>query len=170
MCPKQEEFFTLIQQYARVIVSAIQRVCGARYPSLQPDVEQEVYLVLWQRLQTGVHIEYPSSYLYKVALRTALAVLRDYTSQEIDMASQDRQSQVKRYTSGGEDSDAEQVCWLTELLAHLPAEQERAVRAYLAGFNHTEVAALYGWSPTVARHRIYRGLQALRDFARQEAA
>jgi hypothetical protein len=34
---------------------------------------------------------------------------------------------------------------------------------HLSGFNHVEVAALHGWTESVARHRIYRGLRSLRD-------
>jgi DNA-directed RNA polymerase specialized sigma24 family protein len=63
---------------------------------------------------------------------------------------------------------AERTYLLTELLDQLPLEQARAVRAYLAGFTATEVARLYGWSPSVARHRIYRGLQSLRTSVVQE--
>jgi DNA-directed RNA polymerase specialized sigma24 family protein len=63
---------------------------------------------------------------------------------------------------------AERTCLLTALLDQLPLEQARAVRAYLAGFTAMEVARLYGWSPSVARHRIYRGLQSLRTSVVQE--
>jgi DNA-directed RNA polymerase specialized sigma24 family protein len=66
-------------------------------------------------------------------------------------------------------SSAERAYVLAELLAHLPPEQERALRAYLAGFSHTETAALYGWSEAVARHRVYRGIQALKALAMQES-
>jgi DNA-directed RNA polymerase specialized sigma24 family protein len=58
---------------------------------------------------------------------------------------------------------------LTELLSQLPPEQERALRAYLAGFSHTETAALYGWSDAVARHRVYRGIQSLKALVMQES-
>ena len=36
----------------------------------------------------------------------------------------------------------------------------------MTGFNHREVSGLYGWTESVARHRIYRGLEALRESAK----
>ena len=55
----QEEFLALTRQYRGVIVSAIRRVCGAASPTMLPDVEQEVYLALWQRWNDGHRIDYP---------------------------------------------------------------------------------------------------------------
>jgi DNA-directed RNA polymerase specialized sigma24 family protein len=66
-------------------------------------------------------------------------------------------------------SSSERACLLAELLDQLPPEQARAVRAYLAGFSHTETATLYGWSAAVARHRIYRGIHALKALMMQES-
>ena len=51
---------------------------------------------------------------------------------------------------------------LEQLLRELPKEQRQAVQAYLAGFNHIEVAKLHGWTESQARHRIYRGMERLR--------
>ena len=65
---------------------------------------------------------------------------------------------------------AEQSRLLAEVLERLPREESRAIRAYLAGFNHVEVAALYGWTSSVARHRIYRGLESLRGILKGSAA
>ena len=51
MGASEAEFLAFIQEYRGIIVSAIRRVCGTASPSLLPDVEQDVYLALWQRLQ-----------------------------------------------------------------------------------------------------------------------
>lgn len=37
------------------------------------------------------------------------------------------------------------------------------MRAHLAGFSHVEIASLYGWTESVARHRIYRAIDALKE-------
>lgn len=57
---------------------------------------------------------------------------------------------------------------LEQMLGQLNSEQARALRGYLSGLNHREVATLYGWSESVARHRIYRGLQALKSLSRRQ--
>jgi DNA-directed RNA polymerase specialized sigma24 family protein len=165
----QEEFLALTRQYRGVIVSAIRRVCGDASPTVLPDVEQEVYLALWQRWNSDARIDYPVSYLYKVALRTALAVMRTYSTPGSEEAATQPSLPMAQCVAGEDLSPLEGVYVLTELLDQLPPEQARAVRAYLAGFSHTETATLYGWSVAVGRHRIYRGLQALKALMMQES-
>lgn len=165
----QEEFLAFTQQYRGIIVSAIRRVCGAASHSLLPDVEQEVYLALWQRWNDGNHIDYPVSYLYKVAMRTALVVMRTYRAPDIEESSTEACQPAEPGLPIDGFSPVERAYLLTELLDQLPIEQARALRAYLAGFSHTEAATLYGWSATVARHRIYRGIQALKALMMQES-
>jgi RNA polymerase sigma factor (sigma-70 family) len=165
----QEEFLAFTRQYRGVVISAIRRVCGAASPTVLPDVEQEVYLALWQRWNEGTRIDYPVSYLYTVALRTALAVMRIYSAPGSEEATTEPALPMAQRLVSEDLSSAERACILTELLAQLPPEQARAVRAYLAGFSHTETATLYGWSVAVARHRIYRGIQALKALMMQES-
>jgi RNA polymerase sigma factor (sigma-70 family) len=166
--PEQHKaFLAFIQSYARLISRAIRQACGQKYPTLQVDIEQEVYLKLWEAWTYNRCIDYPVSYLYKVALRTALAVLRTYTSTEfVDDA--EVISVTNRARSKESTSTAEHAMILNEYLDQLSGEQARAIRAHLAGFTQREIAGLYGWSVSVTRHRIYRGLQALRAFAMQE--
>jgi len=167
MQTQHEAFLTFTQQYARIIRHTIWRVCGEKYPALQADIEQEVSLTLWARWTDDHCIDYPVSYLYKVALRTALAVLRTYTAAELV---DDVEVCAGTHRDRPEDDALTTDCalMLSVCLDQLSVEQGRAVRAYLAGFTQREIAALYGWSVSVARHRIYRGLQALRSCARQE--
>ena len=142
------------------MAAAIRRVCGRRHHALVPDVQQELYLALWKRLQSGKEIEHPSSYLYKAALTTALAMVR-----KLDAESPVRPVDVEQVADAAqaEEPGIEQSRLLTELIDTLGAEEARAVRAYLAGFNHKEVAQLFGWTESVARHRIYRSIQELRE-------
>jgi RNA polymerase sigma factor (sigma-70 family) len=167
MDSSDEAFLAFTQAYRGIIVSAIRRVCGAASSSLLLDMEQDVYLALWQRWNAGKRIDYPVSYLYKVALRTALAVIRTNTSLVMEAPTTKQCPHTAGDTPPGTLSAAERACLLTELLDHLPIEQARAVRAYLAGFSHTETATLYGWSAAVARHRIYRGMHALKTLGMQ---
>jgi RNA polymerase sigma factor (sigma-70 family) len=169
MGSSQEAFLAFTQPYRGLIVSAIQRVCGATAHDLLPDVEQEVYLALWQRWTEGSRIDYPVSYLYTVALRTALKVMRAYGAPDIEGSTTQTCQPAAPGLTVGDLSSAERACLLAELLDQLPTEQARAVRAYLAGFSHTETATLYGWSAAVARHRIYRGVHALQTLMMQES-
>jgi RNA polymerase sigma-70 factor (ECF subfamily) len=157
---REKEFAALVDEHARVIASAIRRVCSRRHRALVPDIEQDVRAALWKRLQSGKEIVHPVSYLYKVALTTALAAIR--RSPEV---SNGPVSDVSKAPDSGPFLGllpAEQSRLLSEALAFLSPEENRAVRAHLAGFNHEDVARLFGWSEPVARHRIYRGLARVR--------
>ena len=161
MASRQEAFARLVEDYSRVVASAIRRVCSRRHRSLIPDIQQEVYAALWKRLESGKEIEHPASYLYKVALTTALAQVRKHLP-ETPLEGTEEVVQ----TSGGGFAGLlpeERRRLLAEVLERLSPEQSRAIRAYLAGFNHAEVASLFGWSESVARHRIYRGIEELKE-------
>jgi RNA polymerase sigma factor (sigma-70 family) len=139
----------------------VRRVCGRRHPDLIPDVEQEIRLALWKRLQGGDDIRHPASYLYKVALATSLAVIRRYRPdrEELDAEPAER---VAREAGLPALLPAERDRLVQQLLATLDADASRALRGYLAGLNHVELAALYGWTPSTARHLVYRSLERLR--------
>jgi RNA polymerase sigma-70 factor (ECF subfamily) len=164
---REKRFAVLVDEHARVIASAIRRVCSRRHRALVPDVEQEVRAALWKRLEGGKEIAHPVSYVYKVALTTALAAIR--RNPEPVEPSTERETPGDRAPFLGL-LPAEQTRLLGEALARLPSDEARAIRAHLAGFNHEEIAALYGWTASVARHRIYRGIGKLRDILREGAA
>ncbi|HKD18731.1 MAG TPA: sigma-70 family RNA polymerase sigma factor [Thermoanaerobaculia bacterium] len=160
MDSRQDEFTALVDRHARVIASAIRRVCSRRHRALIPDIEQDVRAALWKRLQDGKPIEHPVSYLYKVAMTAALAaVRRSPIAAELSPEAWGDGPASEPFLGL---LPAEQSRLLAEGLDALPIEEARAVRAHLAGFNHEDVASLYGWTEAIARHRIYRGLDKLR--------
>ena len=55
-----------------------------------------------------------------------------------------------RAESPGNLLPAERTRLIEEMLEKLNVEQSRALRGYLSGLNHREVATLYGWSESVA--------------------
>ena len=155
-------FDELIERYSGVFGAAVQRVCLGTNRQLIPDVEQEIRLALWKRLQAGEAIRNPAAYLYKMALTTAALVVRrqrlGISLSEFELATIEASDAPPAF--GLEPAEVTRLVF--ELLGGLPFEQRVAVAAYAAGFNHEEVARIYDWTPTTARHRIYRGLKALR--------
>jgi RNA polymerase sigma-70 factor (ECF subfamily) len=154
------EFERLIRDHARLMAAAIRRICGRRHGGLVADVQQEVYLALWKRLQSGNEIAHPISYLYKVALTTALAVIRRLEPEHSSLLSDDALPAAREDTGL---NPLERARLIEQALEALEPEEARALRAYLAGFNHQEVARLFGWTESVARHRIYRSMERLRE-------
>ena len=163
---RDDHFETLVENHARLMASAVRRVCGRDHQSLVPDVEQEVRLALWRRLGRGAAIEHPVAYLYKMALTTALQVLRRLRPEEIPVDDPG----AFESPDGSEAKRHEERLVLDQLIGRLEHDQARALRAYRNGLNHREVAALYGWSESVARHRIYRGIAALEKLGREVSA
>lgn len=153
MTPRQQEFERLVAHHSKVMSAAVRRVCGRRHRALIPDIEQEIYLALWKRLEGGNEIRHPTSYLYKMALTTALALVRrtQITSPKVE----------EEPAAAPENPDRGRL--IEQVLATLEPDQSRALRAYLAGFNHREVARLFGWTESVARHRIYRSIEVLKQ-------
>jgi RNA polymerase sigma factor (sigma-70 family) len=161
-------YHELVDEHARLMSSAIRRVCSDR--GLIPDIEQEVRLALWRRVQDGKGIEYPASYVYKVALTTAATLMRRNSRHGVPVDAATLEARAAGPESAAGLSAAERKLMLEQMLAELPREEERALRAYLSGFNHTEVAELFAWTESTARHRIYRTLDKLRARARESRA
>lgn len=157
-----EQFERLVREQARVLAAAVRRVCGRRHGALVPDIEQEVRIALWKRLQQGGEIRHPTAYVHKTALTTALAVVKRLRREE--QLPEERDDPAPRDPPGpSEMAPVEKRRWLEEVLARLEEDPRRALSAYLAGFNHREVAELYGWTESRARHLIYRTLDRLRE-------
>ena len=103
-----------------------------------------------------------------MALLTALAVVR--RNADLAQSLDDPDGPPSEEPAAPEPdglAPAERAHLLREVLASLEPDEARALRAYLAGFDHVEVARLYGWTESVARHRIYRTLDRLRARARE---
>lgn len=162
-------FTRLIEDHARLMAAAIRRVC--RDPSLVPDAEQEVKMALWKRLESGKKIDHPVSYVYKVALTTAASVVRRHArgGQPIDLANAEDLLVDASTPTSCPVSDVERQVVLQEAIESLPRDEARALRGYLAGLNHKDIAQMYSWSESVARHRIYRAMDRLRDRAEEHA-
>ena len=160
MAERPERFEHLVRPHARLIAGVIRRVCGRRHQALVPDVEQEVYLALWKRLGAGKEIEHPASYLYRVALTTALRLVRRQAAEPASF--EEAGVEDREEPQPGGIPVAERARMIAEVLERLDPDDARALRGYLAGFSHVEIARLYGWSESVARHRVYRTLERLR--------
>ena len=160
------DYDTLVHKHARVLSSAIRRVLGRRHETLVPDIEQEVRLAFWKRIRTGKKIDHPISYVYKAARTTALGVMKRLAAETAPLGEGSMSNLKARQTEERRNLlPAERTRLLEQMLEQLSTDQSRALRGYLTGMNHREVARHYGWSESVARHRIYRGLEALKSMS-----
>lgn len=164
-----ERLEALVRDYGRLIRHVIRTVGGRDLAPQAEDVEQTVLLGLWQQVAREQHIDHPSSYVYRAAVReTVRALKRERTL-------------VARHTTGpaavesmpATDDPArgvearEQRVALARSLGELAPDRALAVRAHLSGFSVAEVMALFGWPYQRARNLVARGMADLRAALRQ---
>ena len=157
MAHLEKEFESLIEKYARLVSHAIQKVCFPNNRECVEDIRQEVHLKLWGLLKSGKKMDRPESYIYRVAFTTALRFVQKkgawISTDELHLPLQTPDSESK--------SNRKMI--IANLLKQLDDDHRRALKAYLTGFNHKEVATLFGWSEAKARHLVYRGIHALKE-------
>ncbi|MGI9328877.1 MAG: RNA polymerase sigma factor, partial [Pseudomonadales bacterium] len=114
--------------------------------------------------QRGIKMDNPPSYIYKVALTTGLAMVERAKKQRVIA----RDLEMEDSAPSAQDAKlTERARLIEELLAQLQTDQADALRAYLAGYNHGDIAKLFSWTESVARHKVYRSIDKLRDFMRE---
>jgi RNA polymerase sigma factor (sigma-70 family) len=159
-------FESLVRQYGRLIAGVVRRVTGSRGDLVREDVEQKVLVSLWRRIESEQTIDYPSSYIYRMAVREAVRMMRQETSR-----AQEPLEEVQAGTAVADRREdpydhaarAEQRRQIEESVDELLPDRQRAVRAHLSGFDVQEIMAMYGWPYQKARNLIARGIADLRE-------
>ena len=134
------------------------------------DLCQEVRIRIWHALASGERIaDAPASYVYRTAMSAALDMIRRRRARREEPLEDCRDSgnpvlagtAVAAECEGSleEEELAEKI---SRVISDLAEPRDVAVRMYLAGYNHREIAALVGWTEAKARNLLYRGLADLR--------
>jgi RNA polymerase sigma factor (sigma-70 family) len=167
----------IVSEYGRLIRSVVRKVCRARPVIDVEDVEQEVRLKLWKVLSNRTEIDHFPSYVYRVAYSVAIDHLRrvdvrpedQFFSGESDETGDAQTGELERVPDGSTVAP-DRLAACREAAAAVGAEIERlsekrrqAVKLYLLGMNHVEISTTTGWSESVARNHLYRGLTDLRE-------
>ncbi len=154
-------FEDVATKYSRLIRSAVGRAAGPRLSSSDADeIEQKVFIALWQAMPNEQIPSNPSSYLYKAAVREtvrALRVLRKVQVVELNENQRDRLPTPEQTLESKELGVA-----IREALATLLPDRRRAVQAHLMGFDVQETMSMQDWSYNKARNLIARGMADLR--------
>ena len=155
----------LVRKYARLVRSVAHRVGGSVAAQHGEDIEQRVFLELWKQISREQEITYPSSYIYRAAVRETVRVLKqerrhwesanelgDSETADTDPA-KNPQNMFQAREIGAQ---------MEEVLEAMALERQRAVRAHLSGFRVQEIMRLEDWSYNRARNLIARGMADLR--------
>jgi len=165
MAATSEQFEALVRQHAAVIAAAVRRVCLRKHRALMPDVTQEVHIKLWKVLESGKKIDNPPSYIYRIALTTGLTMV-EQANKHHSMAG--RLADEPLTSRSVDAASTETARLIEELIATLEPDFAKALQAYLAGYNHVDIAGLFGWTESVARHRVYRSFDKLKRFMKEQ--
>jgi RNA polymerase sigma factor (sigma-70 family) len=162
---RRAQFETLVRQYGRLISSVVRRVAGRSGDLVREDAEQKVLVALWRQVENEQTIEHPSSYIYRIAVREAVRMMRQETARGQEPLDEAGAVPARDPREGPYDTVArgEVRQKIEESLGELAPERQRAVRAHLAGFDVREVMEMYGWPYQKARNLIARGMLDVRN-------
>jgi RNA polymerase sigma factor (sigma-70 family) len=165
----ESQFTVLMSGYRRMIRSVIARAAGRTLRGSTDDLEQQVWMAIWRRLQGDPQIDHPVSYLYTVARREVLRAVEEELArlQHTDALPPPvaRPSDDPDRVLAGRETNAR----VQAALANLSPDRQRAVRALLNGLDVQEVQDLFGWSYQRARNLIARGRADLRKQLDEQA-
>lgn len=128
------------------------------------EVLQETRIRLWKTHGTGEKIDQlPASYVYQTVASAAIDLIRRRRRGARHQALDDLTERLEARDDLDRDVDQRELgerIWAA--VAALPPDRRVAVRMYLNGYNHVEVADRLGWTEARARNLVYRGLADLR--------
>jgi RNA polymerase sigma-70 factor (ECF subfamily) len=143
-------------------------MAGARHGLRDGDIDelmQETRVRLWKALGTAEKIEaVPASYVYQTAATAAVDLIRQRRRSDRHLPVHELADRLEASDDPGTQAERTELrdrIWLA--VGGLAAERRVAVRAYLNGYNHSEIAGMAGWTEAKARNLLYRGLAQLRE-------
>jgi RNA polymerase sigma factor (sigma-70 family) len=155
----EAQFSSIQEKYRRLIRKAIGKVSRFFTDFDLQDIEQEVHIKLWKLMVSGQKMNYPATYVYKMAATTAIDALRKMKLNQPEP--------VTQFSSTTETSMA--ILDVLEVaLKKIASSRQTAVRLYLQGYSAEEIAQLMDWTSARARNLTYRGLEDLRLLLKQE--
>lgn len=146
------------------------RAVGCRHGLSDDDIDelvQEVRIRLW-RARGGGGSSLPgigSAYVYRTAMAAAIDMIRARRARRsVPLDAVESTAVARPGDAADRAAELSEVARMLErALAGLSDSRRPAVRMYLAGYDHREIAALLGWSEPKARNLLYRGLADLRE-------
>ncbi len=162
-------FEDLVANYGHVIRAAIRGVAGSASASIEADVEQRVLMELWKQVSREQKIDYPSSYVYRAAVRETIRLARKVRKRsEVDLEARVVLDKNPNHDPERRAFSAEMLERLNRLASGLLEDRRQAVIAHLAGYRVQEIMETHGWTYNRARNLIARGIADLRQALEEE--
>lgn len=168
--PVDRQFDTLVTRYGALIASVVRQVAGQNASRVADDVEQRVVVALWRRLEGEQTIEHPASYLYRMAVRETIHVLRQELAHPVLPLDHPAVNPLDTHDPHRALEASETRNAIEAGVQGLAPDRRRAVHQHLAGRTVHEIMNMYGWTYQRARNLIARGLSDLRHSLREYRA
>ena len=156
---EEHPFIELIERHAAAIDSVCRSFCIGRED--REDVRQEILLHLWQGWKRYRPENKPITWVYRVALNTAISWRRQ-RKRQIETLS------IEGFDVPEDSAMREQSAHLKVLIAQLPTNDQRLINLYLDGFETEEIGRIMGISQTNVTTRIGRIKEKLRKMVNSE--
>ena len=124
----------------------------------QEDLFQEIVYQLWKAYPGFKGEAKPGTWIYRVALNTALAA---YRKQRLNISYPDQLPEMEAYTSEVNSSEKEEL--LFRALRTLSDSEKAVISLYLEDFSYEEIAAITGLSENNVGVRLNRIKNKLKE-------
>lgn len=147
----QKEFTQLINQH-QGILQKICRVFFYRHP-YQEDYYQEMIIQLWKSYPTFSHLSKFSTWMYRVALNSAIDIKRKESLSPKFMALSPWEFNISDDDRNASNDKKE---LLYDAIGHLPDVEKAIILLYLEDYTYKEIAEIIGISESHAGVKINR--------------
>jgi RNA polymerase sigma-70 factor (ECF subfamily) len=152
---REETLLALLTAYGGALRRIARTYAGGR--GEEEDLRQEILLQLWRGLASFRGDSAPGTWLYRVALNTALTWRRRAGR---DARADSAAGRLPAETAGAPRSEA---TILDELLASLGPMDRSVLLLYLEGLSYQEIGAVTGLSASAVGVRIHRTRKSYED-------
>ena len=129
------------------------------------DLEQEVYLRLWQALSHERNIDKPASYVFRIVNTAIIDAARRAQAREASRRDAKPLAEIEGRSSASPEPATERsqvTDAVTKQLDNMAPDRAVAIKLHLQGFTTTEIGQMRGWTEARARNLVYRGLGEVR--------
>lgn len=141
-----------------------------RSESAAEDIIQEIFLRLWINRSEVARMEYPASWLYKVASNLSLSWLRSKAAEMRRAARMEVCDSIEadRVTDS---LSAKEIQWLImKAVDRLPPKRQEIYKlSREQGLNHEEIARILQLSPNTIKNQLVSALKFIKNYIRQES-
>ncbi len=152
----QQEFLALIEQHRGIII----KICSiyARQPTEREDLFQEIVVQLWKAWPSFKGLSKFSTWLYRIALNTAISGIRKKKTELVFMD----QAEIPEAAEEDHALKKEQLSALYRAIQELPEIDRAVVMLFLEDHSYEEMEEILGLSQGALRVKMARAKEKLK--------